>query len=325
MSIGKMQRPIKVKSTLPGVRDEAGGTSNGAEIVVFETRADVEQKSSAWKQLQGIQVLGNVYVMKIRYSSERNINTTNIIEYEGKNLGVHGYNEKTERRKRFIEITAYEQSLGGAGDGGSGGGGNYNPDGSYKWEKGTALEEVPAGYTKMYQFSYSSFGAQGITWEALNGSVIDWGDDTGIWQYPDGVSPLKPYSIPSGDIKVYHNDTPTELVLQSRNGNGICTAVTGDIPIGLRKMLIADKLPTFPTYPSTLLTVGVGATEIPAAELTEMVDVLIAAGLTGGRCEILVTINGERQYVATEKLNVLRGRQWDVIEWRDVPGDTGPA
>lgn len=108
--IGKLNRRIKVKSTGAPVIDEAGGVSNGAVVVDFETFAQVTPKKSTWLVMQGMEHLGNTYEITIRWASQRVLDVTKIIEYEGKDLILKGVVEQQEGKKRFLIITAYEQA-----------------------------------------------------------------------------------------------------------------------------------------------------------------------------------------------------------------------
>jgi len=299
----------------PGVTDSAGGVSNAAAQTLYTTWAKVEPKSSTWLQLQGIQVLGNTYEIIVRYAGSRSVTTENIIEYEGKDLIVKSYREVNEGKKRYLKLLAYEQTLGGSGT--SNGGSNYNPSGTYKWEKGTPMGEVPVGYDKMYQFSYSDLGNKHLIWTMRAGSVIDWGDETGIWSYPDGTFPEKVYQVESADVKIYHNDGPLvdEVTLSTPNNSGVCDSITGDIPVNLKRMLIGDQAPSFPVYRDGLISISVSGTLFTSQQLSDLADFLIAAGKTGGRWVLLVEIDGEKQYAPADKIALLRARSWDIVDW----------
>lgn len=110
--ISDLNRRIKIKSATT-VKDDAGGVSNGPIVVDFETWAKVEPVSSKALLLQGVSTLQNVYSVKIRYSPSHVVNSTKLVEYEGKDLVISSVQEEKENNKRFLKLLISEQSLNG--------------------------------------------------------------------------------------------------------------------------------------------------------------------------------------------------------------------
>lgn len=198
---------------------------------------------------------------------------------------------------------------------GMGSGGGY-----LIWDEDSTVVDEEEQYEKLIEVEYDQWDDAAPLGVYISGNMqIDWGDGI-LRTYPDGTFPRRQFTPgANGIVKIYHDDTPTNLTVMDSAGGfrGVIAEITGDIPPNLEVFQTANYWNgTLFTLPATVRIVGVSLTSLTATKLNALLDDLIAGGVMNGRFSAKVS---PREDADLAKLHTLISRNWFVLAYGIYP------
>lgn len=333
MVIGKLNSKVSINIWGLNGGIDAYGATEPTILDTYEKWANVQDKRGSSTQNNDQQQWNYDYKITMRYEKSRPTKSNYTLVYDNNKLQINSVQIIEEGSKRFEVLKCSVTEVlgevidGGGGDNGggtdNGGGGSFDlPGGRYAAAGGT-VTTVPNGWVS-YSVNFDVLDANPFITTVPMGvytdgnMIVDFGDGV-LKSYPQGKFVIKELNkLTNVTITVWHDNTPDTINItddyggQQAKNNGY----TGTLPQNLFSFNAANMLENMPTLPASTKQISIGGSSLSAQSLNDLLDALVANGLTVG---IFAALTAPRSDADTVKINALLANGWQVTAWGLAP------